>query len=136
MGEIHPCTALIRCGYSEDCLRMASFAIWAPLSVFSSNRLPVAWSTLSALPRSMTDEQHLAADEWWLADLAAELAMPTATLHRWQRVGWVASRKVAAAGGRWAIRADPDELDRLRRLRDSPRGWPQPYPTELITPKP
>jgi DNA invertase Pin-like site-specific DNA recombinase len=88
-----------------------------------------------SLPRSMTDEQHLVADEWWLADLAAELAMPIATLHRWQRVGWVASRKVAAAGGRWAIRADPDELDRLRRLRDSPRGWPQPYPPELITPK-
>jgi len=89
-----------------------------------------------ALPRSVTTEQHLEADEWWLADLAAELAMPIATLHRWQRVGWVTSRKVTAAGGRWAIYADTDELLRLRRLRDSPRGWPQPYPTELITPKP
>jgi DNA invertase Pin-like site-specific DNA recombinase len=88
-----------------------------------------------ALPRSVTDEQHLRASEWWLADLAAELAMPIATLHRWQRVGWVSSRKVTAAGGRWAIYADADELLRLRRLRDSPRGWPQPYPTELITPK-
>ena len=84
----------------------------------------------------MTDEQHLQANEWWLADLAAKLSMPIATLHRWQRVGWVTSRKVTAAGGRWAIYADADELLRLRRLRDSPRGWPQPYPTELITPKP
>jgi DNA invertase Pin-like site-specific DNA recombinase len=89
-----------------------------------------------SLPRSVTDEQHLRAHEWWLADLAAELSMPIATLHRWQRVGWVTSRKVTAAGGRWAIYADADELLRLRRLRDAPRGWPQPYLTELITPKP
>ena len=73
-------------------------------------------------------------NEWWLADLAAELSMPIATLHRWQRVGWVTSRKVTAAGGRWAIHADAQERDRLCRLRDCPRGWPQPYPTELITP--
>ena len=88
------------------------------------------------LPRSITAEQHLQVNEWWLAELAAELEMPIATLHRWQRVGWVTSRKVTAAGGRWAVYADADELLRLRRLRDSPRGWPQPYPTELITPKP
>jgi DNA invertase Pin-like site-specific DNA recombinase len=87
-------------------------------------------------PRSVTSEQHLQANEWWLADLAAELSMPIATLHRWQRVGWVTSRKVTAAGGRWAIFADADELIRLRRLRDSPRGWPLPYPKELITPQP
>ena len=88
------------------------------------------------LPRSMTNEIHLQANEWWLADLAAKLSMPIATLHRWQRVGWVTSRKVTAASGRWAIYADADELFRLRRLRDSSRGWPQPYPKELITPKP
>ena len=78
-----------------------------------------------SLPRSVTDQNHLRANEWWLADLAAELSMPIATLHRWQRVGWVTSRKITAAGGRWAIAADADELLRLRRLRDAPRGWPQ-----------
>ena len=87
-----------------------------------------------ALPRCVTNHEHLERNEWWLADLAAELAMPIATLHRWQRVGWVASRKVTAAGGRWAIYADANERTRLRRLRDSPRGWPRPYPTELTTP--
>ena len=91
---------------------------------------------IGPLPRSVTEEQHLSVDEWWLAELAAELGMPIATLHRWQRVGWVTSRKVTAAGGRWAIYANCNELARLRRLRDAPRGWPQPYPTELITPKP
>ena len=86
------------------------------------------------LPRSVTDKQHLRMNEWWLPDLATKLSMPFATLHRWQRVGWVTSRKITAAGGRWAIYADADELLRLRRLRDAPR-WP-PCPLELITPKP
>jgi len=88
----------------------------------------------SVLPGA-AEKRHLAANEWWLADLAAELKMPIATLHRWQRVGWLTARKIAAARGCWAIYADADELTRLRRLRQSPRGWPQPYPKELITPK-
>jgi hypothetical protein len=79
------------------------------------------------LPRSITKERHLGINESWLADLATELKMPIATLHRWQGVGWVTSRKVTEAGGRWAIYADTDELLRLRRLRDEPRSWPQPY---------
>jgi hypothetical protein len=87
-------------------------------------------------PRSVTEEQHLQANERWLADLAADLGMPIATLHRWQRVGWLVSRKVESAGGRWAIYADAAELLRLRQLRDTPRGWPRPYPEELTTPTP
>lgn len=86
-------------------------------------------------PQIATEEPPLEPYEWWLADLAAELKMPIATLHRWQRVGWVRSRKVTQSTGRWAIYADPDELDRLRRLRHAPRGWPESYPAELITPK-
>ena len=88
-----------------------------------------------SLPHSVTHENHLQSHEWWLSHLAAELDIPVATLHRWRRVGWITARKVTVAGGRWAIFADADERVRLRRLRDSPRGWPQPYPTELITPK-
>jgi DNA-binding transcriptional MerR regulator len=88
------------------------------------------------LPKSVRQQSHLDRDEWWLADLAAKLRMPIATLHRWQRVGWVTSRKVVAAGNRWAIFADADELRRLTQLRACPRGWPNPYPPELINPKP
>ena len=88
------------------------------------------------LPRSVTHENHLQANEWWLCDLASHLKMPIATMHRWQRVGWVTSRKVQAAGNRWAIFADAEELDRLTLLRNTPRSWPNPYPPELITPKP
>jgi hypothetical protein len=91
---------------------------------------------IGPLTRSVTDKQLLRTNEWWLADLAAELSMPIATLHRWQRVGWIASRKVSAVGGRWAIYADADELKHLCQLRTTPRGWPEPFPQELITPKP
>jgi DNA invertase Pin-like site-specific DNA recombinase len=80
------------------------------------------------------DVRHLEADEWWLADLASELSMPIATLHRWQRVGWVVARKVAAARGQWAISADAQELIRLRRLRDAQHSWHRPYPPELTRP--
>lgn len=79
--------------------------------------------------------RRLRANEWWLADLASELSMPIATLHRWRRVGWVASRKVQIGRGRWAIYADTAELERMRRLRVMTRSWPPIYPTELITPK-
>jgi len=82
------------------------------------------------------NERYLIEGEWWLADLASELSMPIATLHRWNGVGWVNSRKVTKAGGRWAIYADADELKRLIRLRDARRGWPKPYSKDLTTPKP
>ena len=82
------------------------------------------------------NERYLIEGEWWLADLASELSMPIATLHRWNGVGWFNSRKVTEAGGRWAIYADADELKRLIRLRDARRGWPKPYAKDLTTPKP
>jgi Recombinase/Recombinase zinc beta ribbon domain len=86
-------------------------------------------------PRAMVDASVLRPEEYWLADLARELTMPIATLHKWQRVGWVHSRKVAVAAGRWAIWADADELQRLRQLRAYQRKWPEPrYPPALTTP--
>jgi hypothetical protein len=83
----------------------------------------------------LPDVRHLEANEWWLANLACELSMPIATLHRWQRVGWVVARKVAAARGQWAITADAQELIRLRRLRDALHSWHRPYPPELTRPR-
>ena len=74
--------------------------------------------------------------EWWLADLARHLGMPTATLHRWRRQGWLSARKLPQVS-RWAIWADAEELARLRQLRQFKRKWPTPrYPPELTTPKP
>ncbi|UEM18705.1 recombinase family protein [Skermanella mucosa] len=56
--------------------------------------------------------------EYTLIELAAKLAIPEPTLHRWLARGWLTVRR-AEAGGRtlWLIRADAAELDRLRDLR-------------------
>lgn len=88
-------------------------------------------------PRAMADPTLLKKHEFWLPDLARELGIPVATMHKWQRVGWVHSRKIPVAGGRWAIWADAEETARLRRLRSYRRQWPEPrYPAALTTPHP
>jgi hypothetical protein len=82
------------------------------------------------------DSAHSAAS-CWLTEVARQLNIPVATLHKWKRVGWVRWRKVAVTGGRVAIWADEDELERLRRLHAYKRQWPEPhYPKMLTTPKP
>jgi hypothetical protein len=88
-------------------------------------------------PRAMVDSGVLGPHEYWLSDLARELTMPRITLYKWQRLGWVQSRKVAEALGRLALWADDEERDRLRQLRLYKRQWPNPrYPAALTTPKP
>jgi hypothetical protein len=74
-------------------------------------------------PRVVAEPGVLGEHEWLLTDLAQELEMPLATLHRWIRVGWVRARKLPTPGGHWVIWGDADELDRMSRLRSCPRGW-------------
>jgi DNA invertase Pin-like site-specific DNA recombinase len=62
-------------------------------------------------------------DEWWLDDLAAELAMPPITLHTWIRRGWVHARQESRRPHRWIIHADPHQLAELRQRRSRPPGW-------------
>ena len=84
----------------------------------------------------MSAEGVLGEHEWWLTDLAQRLGMPRATLHNWRHQGWVEAREVAVAGGRWAVWADDEELDRLGRLRRVRRGWSEEaFPYELLKPK-
>jgi len=87
-------------------------------------------------PRAIASGELLGEEEWLLSDLARELSMPTATLQRWRRVGWVQARKLPVAGGHWAIWADAEERERMRRLRKQPRGWSEePVLKALTTPK-
>jgi DNA invertase Pin-like site-specific DNA recombinase len=87
-------------------------------------------------PRALAAEGILQKGEWLLSDLARELDMPSATLHRWRKVGWVHARKLPVAGGHWAIWADGTERKRLSRLRKyRRRRRDQPIPAELTTPK-
>jgi hypothetical protein len=84
-------------------------------------------------PRSKSNDL-LGQEEWWFNDLARALDVPQPTLYSWRRRGWVHARQLPGPQGHWIMWADGDELDRLRRLRSSPRGWPQ--AAELTTPKP
>jgi hypothetical protein len=69
--------------------------------------------------------ESLAADEWWLRDLAVELVMPSITLYGWVRRGWVTvARKESRPPYRLILRADRAEVDRLRAKR--PRAEEQP----------
>jgi hypothetical protein len=61
--------------------------------------------------------------EWWLDDLAAELAMPPITLHSWIRRGWVSARQESRRPHRWIIHADGRQLAELRQRRSRPPGW-------------
>ena len=61
--------------------------------------------------------------EWWLDDLAAELAMPPITLHTWLRRGWVHARQESRRPHRWILQADSDQLAELRQRRSRPPGW-------------
>jgi hypothetical protein len=62
--------------------------------------------------------------------------MPMATVHTWPRLGWVHSRTVPGASGRWALWADADARERRRPRRASQRQWPAPRaPQALTTPK-
>lgn len=87
-------------------------------------------------PRALAAAGMLQKGEWLLTDLARKLAMPSATLHRWRKVGWVHARKLPVPGGHWAIWADREERKRLARLRGHHRARrDQPIPPELTTPK-
>jgi hypothetical protein len=87
-------------------------------------------------PQALSVAGMLKKGEWLLTDLARELSMPSATLHRWRKVGWVHARKLPVPGGHWALWADKAEMKRLARLRKHQRRRrDQPIPTELTTPK-
>jgi hypothetical protein len=87
----------------------------------------------------LSGERHeaiaLAADEWWLSDLARKLKVAQATVRRWIARRWVHSRR-SPQHGYHLLWADAEELERLRRLRDHGRTYPKiPSPAALTTPK-
>ncbi len=65
--------------------------------------------------------EELGPHEWWLADLARAVGTPKATLYSWIKRGWVGCRK--SGRGRWIVRADPAETERLRELHHRPEGY-------------
>lgn len=78
-------------------------------------------STSKARPRKVDRER----DEWTLPELAYTLEMPLPTLYSWLRKGRLKARRDAVSM-QWLIWADPDEVQRLRDLRQAPRVWIRP----------
>lgn len=73
-------------------------------------------------------------DEWWLTDLARELAMSHLKLRDWAKRGWVHSRKTPVQN-RWILWADEEELIRLRRLLGQSRRGVNAHTNKLRSPK-
>lgn len=78
-------------------------------------------------------EQH----EWTLKRLSEALDIPQTTLHNWTKRGWLhVSRQFPGYRGMLVCWADPAELDRIRRLRQTPWHFGDPpLPAELTTPQ-
>jgi hypothetical protein len=70
-----------------------------------------------------TGQGSLGPSQWWLATLAREIGMPTATLFGWLKRGWVTGRQDTRPPYRWIITADPAEVERLRALHQLPAGY-------------
>lgn len=67
------------------------------------------------------DRSILAPHEYWLPDLAKELAMPDVTLQSWVKRGWAQGRQINGPQGFWVILADDAEKKRLLALRTRTR---------------
>jgi Recombinase zinc beta ribbon domain/Recombinase len=70
-----------------------------------------------------TDRGSLGQDQWWLATLAREVGMPTATLFTWLQRGWITGRQDTRAPYRWIVTADRAQVERLRALHKLPAGY-------------
>jgi hypothetical protein len=87
-------------------------------------------------PPPKSDRSALGPNEWFVVDLAREVGIPKNTLHAWRQRGWVSFRRPPGLRTPCVCWADPEELDRLRRLAQAPKGWWEPAPpAQLTTPK-
>jgi DNA invertase Pin-like site-specific DNA recombinase len=75
---------------------------------------------------------QLAPHEWRLEDLAKALGMPPKKLRHWVFKRWVQAIQRPFAGT-WVIRADDNELERLRELLHRP-AQNRPFPLQLRMP--
>jgi hypothetical protein len=70
-----------------------------------------------------TGQGSLGPGQWWLATLARQIEMPTATLFGWLKRGWITGRQDTRPPYRWIITADQAEVERLRTLHQLPAGY-------------
>ncbi len=78
--------------------------------------------------------ERLAADEWWLSDLARRLKLSGPKLRDWACRGWVHARQTPAQK-LWVLWADEEELRRLAALKGRSTRGANTYPERLTSPK-
>jgi hypothetical protein len=86
------------------------------------------------LTNEKASTEFLGPHEWWLSNLAQELAMPAPKLRDWIVRGWLHCRKTPTQG-LWIVWVDRQELKRLRKLKARSQRGRVAYPPELTTPK-
>jgi DNA invertase Pin-like site-specific DNA recombinase len=64
----------------------------------------------------------LAAGEWSVPGLSAELGMPTASIYNWIYRGWITARH-APGTKNWIITADAGQMQQLRERKARPAGF-------------
>lgn len=79
-------------------------------------------------------EDLLGRNEWWIPDLARELGVIAAKIHYWVKQGWIHHRRTPS-GKHVIVWADPDELQRLRKLTGKKTSWFAAKHPELVIPK-
>jgi transposase-like protein len=76
----------------------------------------------SPQPRRVHPDQAPHDNEWWLADLAAELGVTLGTIHHWRQQARLTGRQETYPPHRWILHADPAKLAELRTHLDHVRG--------------
>jgi DNA invertase Pin-like site-specific DNA recombinase len=79
-------------------------------------------------------EDLLQRNEWWIPDLARELAVIAVKVHYWVKRAWIHYRRTPS-GKHLIVWADQDELRRLRQLADKKSSWFAAKHPELVVPK-
>jgi len=98
---------------------------------------PVVYQLLkrrALLGNERSHDELLAANEWWLTDLARALKMSHLKLRDWAVRGWVQARK-SPIQGFWIAWADAQEVARLHNVLSHSRRGVNSYPLTLTTPK-
>lgn len=67
-----------------------------------------------------SDKRGLDPDEWFIPELARELAVSYGTIYTWIRAGRIVARQTGGPQGRWVIRANASERRRLIAYKRQP----------------
>ena len=80
-------------------------------------------------------DELLQENEWWIPDLAQQVAVIPQKLHHWVRQGWVDYRRTPS-GRHIIVWADKEEIRRLKKMAKVKNTWLRVSHPHLITPKP